>query len=486
MKTYLVVLFSAFLSFSYAQKIDIKKENILWDKKEIAKVTEPYRDNLVISTLTGEKQLVVDYKSLPGKLDFGFQWLIVSNADGSKKSEIPYEVLLTSFNSKRIIIHLLATKYNLINQDGLNKAEFDNFFAKNTENLTDKYTKMVVQEKIEAAEDENQKKAIISRYNPTVNPDKTISFYSGSSKRIAGKLYTKPYQMSSGSQDYVTVYDIDNNYVAKMFMTSMLGKIKVECWDGNVFNYESKSTYSEQNYTFLNDLIVRLIAKGYVLEKDISRKKAELLGAKINTAKEKSVNIYNQRGYLVDKDGVKYSGIVNILFQQLDLENTGNVLPEFGPDNYGQKVIINYKNESGKDRVKTFNASNDNYFVVYDANNNEVFYYGLKTKGEFAKKMQNLDAFKFNSAYYYKLVKKGKGINLYQDPVETGKYVIKTDKEEKGQMLDTRSNESLAKVLSSYLSDCKSVSKSISDLEFDLKIEQNLITIIEEYSECKK
>ncbi|MDR6546653.1 hypothetical protein J2810_002713 [Chryseobacterium rhizosphaerae] len=75
---------------------------------------------------------------------------------------------------------------------------------------------------------------------------------------------------------------------------------------------------------------------------------------------------------------------------------------------------------------------------------------------------------------------------LLQDPVELQKYVIKTDLQPKGQMLDNRSNDKLSEKLADYLKDCKTVSDQLKKESFDLKNEENLMKIISDYSKCKK
>src|SRR5690606_5733299 len=99
---------------------------------------------------------------------------------------------------------------------------------------------------------------------------------------------------------------------------------------------------------------------------------------------------------------------------------------------------------------KSFDAKESNYFCIEQQNSNTC-YYGLRTKGEAMKKLQNLDVLKLNNAYYYLLLEKKETIMLLQDPVERTKYVIKIHGEDKGQMIDERSNDKLSEVLADYL-----------------------------------
>jgi DNA polymerase I-like protein with 3'-5' exonuclease and polymerase domains len=74
---------------------------------------------------------------------------------------------------------------------------------------------------------------------------------------------------------------------------------------------------------------------------------------------------------------------------------------------------------------------------------------------------------------------------LLQDPVETEKYVIKITTDNKGQMIDRRETENLSDSLSEYLKACQNLANDIKNNQFDLKIEDNLKTIVTEYQNCK-
>ena len=101
------------------------------------------------------------------------------------------------------------------------------------------------------------------------------------------------------------------------------------------------------------------------------------------------------------------------------------------------------------------------------------------------KKFQNMSNLSFDNSYFYRLIHKEENILLLQDPVETDRYVFKIKEENKGQMIDRRNNDELIPVVADYLKACKSVAEDIRKKEFDLKIEDNLITIAQEYQSCK-
>ena len=60
---------------AFGQKIQIKKDKILYDKAEIAVITEPFRDHYDFATLAGEKKFSVDFKGLNVNTTQFYQWL---------------------------------------------------------------------------------------------------------------------------------------------------------------------------------------------------------------------------------------------------------------------------------------------------------------------------------------------------------------------------------------------------------------------------
>ena len=475
------------VSFSYSQKIKIKKDQITYDDKPIANIKSPYRDFYEISTLDNVKTLSAQYKTA-SNMDKSnttlplYQWLEITDIASGKTAEIPYEVLITAFSADRIIAHLLTVKYNLLNQNGINNAEFDNFFNKNTEKLSEKYAGIVQKEKVQILQAENEKKAMMAKYSPRVQNDGNIYFTINGRTQIVGKYMAQNLPMGTNGQ-YLTIYDLDNIAVATLARVTSFGENKATTWDGNTFDYYSKNQYNDGDYTFVQNFILDLLAKGYNLGHDASVKKKQLLNAKIDKAKQNSANIYDKNGYVIDEKGIKYEGKISIIFQMLDVNETGKVLPEFGPDNYGQKVLIEYINEKGKPRTKSFNAKDNTYFCL-NAETEKCFY-GLGTKGDVLKKLQNINSLQFNNAYYYQLIYKNNGIMVLQHPVETEKYVIKTQKQDKGIIINFSDNQSYNKDLSEYLSDCKAVSNDIKKNQFELKLEKSLLQIAEEYAQCK-
>jgi hypothetical protein len=372
-------------------------------------------------------------------------------------------------------------------QKGIDKNALNQLFKNNQTDLENKYTTIVVESKQRDAQRKERAIAIRNQYYPQVQSNRNITFTQRGQMRIVGRVVITPsHGITQNSEANISIKDLDGNQVAFVNTANRELATKnynVETWDGNNFIYKANRYYSKNNYAFLQELVIDLIAEGYMLEHQIDRQETKHYKAKVDLALKNSINVYGLPGYVIDKDGNNYNGNITILFERLDINQTGQTLPEYGADNYGQKVYIKYRNEKGRSRQRHFNAKNNNHFCV-KFNDGEDCYYGLKTKGEASKKLQNLDVFKFNNAYYYKLLEARKGIMLLQDPVETQKYVVKINTEDKGQMIDNRNNEKLSEKLAEYLMGCPSLAKEIKQGAFDLKIADNLYQIIEQYETC--
>lgn len=466
--------------------MDIKKDKVLLDKVEIAIVKSPYNDHYDYYSLNNEKLFEVDFKAVALAKENFLQYLELKTPDG-KITQIPYEVLINSFKISRIITHQLMVQHNLFNQKGIDKAKLEEFFSVQRENLSDKYNQM----KANSIADESGKKAILSniktQYNPRLGSRGEILFNNGNyPAKIAG--YVKAYNCDRFSANpCMEVRDLDGIKVAAMYPGNQgIRSYLVRTYDGNQFTFDIDRTYTASDYAFVTELVSQLILEGYTLEHQAYYKNLELQNAKIDAAIDRSINLYDVPGYVIDKSGKKTEGNITIWFEKLDVERMGQRLPTEGADLFGQNVILKTALPGKSMKTKTYNADSGASFCVNYNDGTQDCYYGLSVKGELMKKLQNFGDLHGNNAYYYRLLKKEKGIMLLQDPVELQKYVIKIDTETKGQMIDNRSNEKLADKLADYLSACKKLSTSLRTESLDLRNEKNLESIIMEYSKCLK
>lgn len=481
---YLLLLLPA---LCFSQKVKIKKEKILFDDKEVAIIKDAESNNYEFYSLDGKKQFMAKYQGLTESNTVIYQWLTVSSADGSQQTEIPYEVLLTSFNSSRIVLELLYKKYGLIDSNGINQAKLDEFFAVKRENLSQKYTKNVVTAKEEAKASKAVYDSKVGALRPFVKQDGTIVSGGQMGTKIIGKVMPIQNYSFKGNNGPIVVYDLDGiNVASAELVDNVDSDLNVTLFNGSKFTYQAKRRYTNtDNVLFLQQFVEELVARDYTLGHQAKTYNANILNEKVALAKERSANLYNVKGYAIDDKGVKYTGTLTAQFEKLDVNQTGDNQVTDAIDNFGKKVTIKYLNDKGKERSTTLTAGNGTKFCVTKKDGTDACFIGMKVKGDAMKKLSNAMSLGFSNAYFYELVFEENGNQVLKDPVEQDIYVIKLKDNKEGQMIDSRNNNKLSAELSEYLSGCKALSKEISSGVFDLKVQDNLITIIKEYNSCK-
>ena len=467
---------------SIAQKFKTKKDRVLIDEKEVAILNDKIRDQYEFYDLNNVKQFTVQYKSMMEDQTIINQWLIVTSADGKINTKIPYEVLITSFSPTKILLHLLSVKYGLFDINGFNQSKINEFFATERESIGDKTLKT----KIDLVTTKKEKQDKITRYQPFVKNDGTIMFGGTAGTNIVGKAIGSSYSPLSGTSS-VQIYDLDNVLVANAKIKDNVDNaVEVTLFNDSNFTYNSQKRYSSNdNAMFFKELVGELVYRDMTLGHQAKIYNQQLLAEKVKLAKERSVNVYNVKGYAIDEKGVKYDGIITAQFEKLDINQTGDNQVIDAIDNYGKKVTIKYLNEKGKERSITLSAKDNTVFYVKNANGTETCYKGMKVKGDAMKKLSNAMSLGFNNAYFYKELFVEKENSLLVDPVEPERFVIKLKNQDSGQMIDKRNNKNLSSELSDYLSTCKSLASEIKKEAFDLKIEENLINIVKEFNSCK-
>ncbi len=461
----------------FSQKIKIKKEVISFDGNEIAKVNTKIRNNYKFSTLSGEKAFDVVFHGLDANAIDGFQWLELISADG-KKTEIPYEVVTTSFSVTKLIIRLLKDKYELFDNSSLKMGKVAEFFAENRENLSDKYMKAVVT----ANADTEERKAKVGRYNPFVKDDGLVVFGGSQGTKIVGRAH---YNNNSYS-----ITDLDRITVATAKGCTTCTKVNANTYTNEDFEFDYGSRtmmtgrFSRQ---FAQLFVEELIGRGYHFGHEAKTYNKKLHSAKVAVAKESSINLYGVPGSITDKDGKTYSGTVYAIFEKLELnpaQQESNLYDMNHIDKYGKFVSVKYLNDKGRPRFKKFTARSKATFCATDEGEEKCFY-SMKTKGNALKKISNATNLGFDNSYFYKAIHKAGENMVLSKPGEDNLYILKFSDKEIGFMIDTRKNDRISDALSKFISNCKSLSADIKNKEFDLSNPENLKQIVDEYNLCK-
>ncbi len=477
-KLILVLLLLPFLG--QAQKIKTKKDRVLVDEKEVAIINDKVRDHYELYDLQNVKQFSFDYKALMNGTQMLNNWLLVTSADGKQSTEIPYEVLINSLSGERVMLTLLSQKYGLFDANGFNKEKIEAFFATERESISSK----TLQAKASAQNDKAAKQAKIAPYNPFVKADGTVVFGGTSGTQIVGKIQ-RPGAFSVFGESQVLVNDLDYITVATATVKNM-DKVTVKMYDDSQFTYTpTHSITQDYDSAFYTELVGELLFHDFYLGHQAKKYSDDLLQSKIRLAKERSANLYDLPGYVIDEKGVKTEGRITAIMQKLDVNETGDIAVTDAIDTYGKKVSIRYKNEKGSERTKTYSAKEHVRFAVMQKGK-EVAYEGMKVKGDAMKKLSNAMSLGFDNSYFYKVIFSENGTSLLVDPIEPDRFVIKLPAAATGQMIDKRNNKNLSAELADYFASCKALSDEIRKGAFDLKEQENLITIIKEYNQCKK
>ncbi|WP_243471682.1 hypothetical protein [Winogradskyella sp. MH6] len=458
-----------------AQKIKVKKGIITFDKTEVAKVNDNVRNLYKFYTLEGEKAFDVEFKGLSASNLEGFQWLEMTSEDG-KKTEIPYEVLMTSFSVTRLIIKLLSDKYELITSNGIDMAKVNEFFAVEREKLSDKYTKAVVSAKA----DEAERQKTIGLYNPFVKDDGTILFGGSRGTKIAGKV--------SYYQDTYTVKDLDGITVGTAKGCSTCTDVDAKTYTDEEFkfDYGSRTMMTGRfSRSFAQIFVEELLGRGYQLQHEAKAYKARLHNERVKVAKENSINLYGVEGTVTDEDGTTYKGTIYAIFEKLEIDPSkqqSDYAEMNSIDKFGKFVSITYMNDKNRERTKKFAARNNVKFCANDDGTEKCFV-GMKTKGNALLKMSNASNLGFDNSYFYEVIYENNGHMVLSKPGEEDTLVLKFSDKKEGFMIDGRKNEKVSQKLAKYISDCKSLAEDIKNEEFDLSNLDNLKQIVDEY--CK-
>ncbi len=475
MKKIILALLITLPLLSFGQKIKVKKGVITFDKKEVAKVNDDVRNLYKFSTLKGEKAFDVEFKGMSASNLEGFQWLEMTSAEG-KKTEIPYEVLMTSFSVTKLIIKLISEKYELISTNGIDMAKVAEFFAVEREMLSDKYAKAVVSAKT----DEAERQKTVGKYNPFVKDDGTILFGGSRGTKIAGKVYY--------SQNTYTVQDLDRITVGTAKGCSTCTDVDATTYTDEEFKFDHGSRTmmtGKFSRSFAQIFVEELLGRGYQLGHEAKAYKSRLNKERVKVAKEQSINLYGVDGSIIDEDGKTYKGTIYVIFEKLEInpaDQQSGLSDMNSIDKFGKFVSVKYKNEKNRERIKKFSAKDNTRFCADDKGTEKCFM-GMKTKGNALKKLSNASNFGFDNSYFYEIIYENNGHMVLSKPGKEGTYVLKFSDQKNGFMIDSRKNDKVSAKLAKYISNCKGLAEDIGNGEFDLSNLDNLKQIVDEY--CK-
>ena len=399
MKRALFLFMIFFTLLASAQKVKVKKEQVLIDGVAVAKFEEPVKLNYIITSLDNSTKINVIYKILKITEEVTKQWLIVSDESGERKTEVEMEFFTFSMNLKKLTAELLIKKYPIITTNGIEN--LDEFFSEDRPNLTEEFNGLLSNQ----AGIEKEARAISASLN--IDTDSRRIFegnvpYTTSvvddREREKGSyenlIATYSYTTPSGSFNPVfSVYDLDNHKVA-IATINVFNEISVNLpYEERQFTYNAKTklTQSSSEYQkaeFVKELIGWLYVNEVPLGNQMNNEKAQAIEAKNEVAQSKyeeakanSSNLYDVEGYVIDEEGIKYEGTITMIWEDIpnpnDNTQIGTIIDLDG-DSLGKFVQIKYLNENEKSRFKQFKSKDGVSFYVKNGDGSETHYKGNK------------------------------------------------------------------------------------------------------------
>lgn len=327
----ILIMFFVLNSFSVnAQKIKEKKGVLMADDKPLGLAyKEKTKQGVfwVFSKLDSTELFRLQRKSLPSKdmtKDISWSYLI-QKSDG-KTTTIPQGLTRLSFNPCIIIVNELQDNFGLIDpKEGFNLTKIQEFFSIEREDLNKKYSEMQL-----AMQSADQQALAIRQRIDDMQVDVKDS------KQIFWSLQGTPTLMGTinmikdqGSDIEFDIYDLDNNYIAKLkgFTNLMSPSFSLTTYKNQKITAPggySLTTSPSENVTRLKNyqinVVKALLTSGYNLGYQIRNEKNAIAvnKSKEDEAKQKEQaalqnefykkHAYN--GYVVDKNNNTINGLI--------------------------------------------------------------------------------------------------------------------------------------------------------------------------------
>ena len=483
MKKIILAIGLAFSLSLSAQKVDVKKDNILVDGSPVAKI-ENTKGIVKVSDLNGKYLFSAERatSTLNKKTGDIAYWLRLTGANGNVREVEFSDTGFTLSNEKMITRNLATGNTAFLTSSGINNALINDYFAKNEPSISDAIeAQYKTIEETQKAEDDKAQKAGLS-----IN-DKGVISING---KKAG-LINLSIKKSNGPVDpeyyTYTATDVNGVVIAKLKGDALRGKSLLKAkslttYDGKTLDIHAIYSTAPADQNKVAERIVKaLYSNGYNfgdMKETVSQTINQANADTYNNAEKNTVNLVNTDGYVTDKVGNKISGLVSIPFE--------NVAEKIKP-NSGMSDITNFggfvkvKSTDGKEKSYkakdgyTVFAGNRIFIPAKGANDdalNSSSGSQLSLLGEyqyFEKDYENAAGYivhhvKSPNYFYIKLKKSDIASYLGEKGVFKNKPAEKMEKAfnetlkcsaMKFSDYDTNSKEGMIKVLEDYAAKCK-------------------------------
>jgi len=303
MKTIIKIALLLFVVNLYSQKVKIKKEIVLIEKKEVCKLIEKEKNHYKLQSLEGKEVLDFEFESntietLEGDKQFDF--LKFKNNEQVYYSDYDLSGIKMSFSGKKTLVRYLIKKSQFLNKDGINYTKIEDFFSKPRPRNRE------MEDKIAQYKDAYQ---VVEDFNLKFEGNKILK--KGEKDILVGSYKIILPKENTGFTK-IKVFD------AKGFLTGTHIGTSINLFDGNKIKFITISNDEVKN---AKKIIKRMIIAGYTLG-DMQAKKTKIRiqnhKNKIKSEMKESVNIYNQKAIVYDKNGEKIQGEITLEFKELD------------------------------------------------------------------------------------------------------------------------------------------------------------------------
>lgn len=448
-----------------AQKIKVKKGNVLKDKVAVASM-EDLGSTYTFSNLNEKDKPKFSAKlsSLKISETVSKKWLTVFTPDESKKTEVEMEYFSVTMSNKKAVAEYFFKKYKIITDSGIDEKALNDFFAIERPSLTDEYNELIKAEVAGNKLVENVK-VVVDAGTKRIFKGDNLPYTTSSidkEKRKKGDFESRigSYMIvNANNQKQITLMDLDNKKVA--IASPSYKNVSVSLpYKESQFEYVSKDNFDQSTEyhesQFMEELISRLILEGVGFEHQIRDQRAQQSAAKneqltdeYNEAKKNSSNIYFTKGYVIDEKDGKIDGEIQYIVEKIQNPADFKNVVDLDEANIGKKVVLRYKNAKGKTRFNNYRSKKGGLFCIEQ----NVCFRGLSVKGKGLELAAGAaSGLSFDTSSFYLVVSENDNFSIYKEyNKERDEFIIKTKAQKKAYKFNTKNREKNIEKLTEYL-----------------------------------
>ncbi|GEM_PF-5900392 len=306
------------LNEGFDGKIRIKDNNVLFDKKVIAKIEQDDYKYTFSSSSTKDKIIVENMSATLADTGEELNWLKVSDNKG-RGTEVKMEFLAGNMKDSRAIAILLSEKYNVITVNGIEN--LDEFFSVKRKNLTAEYKILFEQAKESYLKEEAQIKYRIVEKGVELlgNLDRGVIYSKEGSKKygtvesIVGIYPTNP-------NFFIRILDNRNGQIAIIEPLPDSKEFSLKAYNGRVYKVQIEGDAAFRATKYYRSIVIALSGKGLDngIELGIEDGKIKDIEGYYRINKEVG-NILNEQGYVLNSKGKKIQGLITLYFKHIPL-----------------------------------------------------------------------------------------------------------------------------------------------------------------------